>query len=1010
MAELVNEIISQEAQKQLDKTIQDLDFISEQIADLAKQGKDIQFSFKGAKDFAYADEVIRKATASVEQMEAANEKLTKTMLDAAKATKLEADANLQNAKASTEASKQKEIETRYTIALTKERERLDKAYQKEQANVKKLGNDYEILKKAQIEAANRAKVLGVTLGTNSAAFKEAASDAKRMHDVLLKVETAVGQSQRNVGNYAGSFMSVNQVLRETPSLANGVNTWLMAIGNNISGVQDDFKKLRAEFGSLKAAGMLLGSVFTASNIAILGFTALQFLVKWIGKASEETDKYVESLKNADEQGRKNAHTEQNQVETLLSIAKNTKIAMDVRVRAVKELQDSYPDYLGSISQEAILTGNVTKEVNALNDALFAKAMLQVQNEKIVANAKQFDDLTDKIKKQEQEVARLQKRNEDFFKGSRVRTPATDAVKFEQQQAEMKLKNLKYQLDLNKAQREGFELKRADYAQAAGELAVDKDKTKEKKAKDESLKAASEYSDSVYQLERQRLEREAANQKEIADSEENTLEERLAANLAYQSALLQLAEMEANKEIDVHTNKYNELEKKKKDASAKELTAIQIEQAAQRNFIAAAIEKEETAKNAIRIQGTKDTLSIIRSENEQWITEQKTALQTQEELQLQATLVEKQLWADALNKKLITRKEYDKQIAKINNEQRILILTAEIAFDDAMLKSKKLTAEEELAILRDKNKKIEELTNIKTKGTQASNPKGSFRITDALAKSLVPEGKATEEYLNEFYNRTVDLANQAADAIIQAGQREFDARMAMLDRESKAIESNKNDKIAALTAEGGKLDEINKLNAQAAAQQQEIEDAKKQAAIKAAQFQKAAAVAAIIQNTAVAIAAALKYGPLAPPIIALIAASGAIQLSNALAAPIPAYKMGTSNHKGGAFIAGDGGETEWIQPVGKQGYWSANTSTLYNEGAGTTVTPLHKFMQGNIANNYAFEQAAHTFGMANMTSAITDGLNEQTQMLLMGMRANKASDNTSAALLLEMKKQRKFGRV
>jgi hypothetical protein len=120
---------------------------------------------------------------------------------------------------------------------------------------------------------------------------------------------------------------------------------------------------------------------------------------------------------------------------------------------------------------------------------------------------------------------------------------------------------------------------------------------------------------------------------------------------------------------------------------------------------------------------------------------------------------------------------------------------------------------------------------------------------------------------------------------------------------------------------------------------QIEAKKRDIAKKQAAFEKTAAVASIIQQTAIAIASALKYPPPAAAVlIGLISAASAVQLASIASAPTPAYKFGTDNHPGGAFIAGDGGVPELIIAPNKAPYFSKSVSTLYNEPAGTKVLP------------------------------------------------------------------------
>jgi hypothetical protein len=112
--------------------------------------------------------------------------------------------------------------------------------------------------------------------------------------------------------------------------------------------------------------------------------------------------------------------------------------------------------------------------------------------------------------------------------------------------------------------------------------------------------------------------------------------------------------------------------------------------------------------------------------------------------------------------------------------------------------------------------------------------------------------------------------------------------------------------------------------------------------------KAFAISEIAINAALSISRAISQSLLLPPGISqtylaaqktLILTQAAIQAATVLAQPIPQYKDGTSYHKGGDAIVGDGGKHEvMITPDGKQ-MITPNVSTLIkNMPKGTKVMP------------------------------------------------------------------------
>lgn len=94
---------------------------------------------------------------------------------------------------------QQQIKTQQ--ALAKEQDKANSA-------AKKSSNEYELLKQRYKASADEAKRLGAALGLQSKDFKNASSEAHKLHTQLLAIEQATGQSQRNVGNYKSAISGV----------------------------------------------------------------------------------------------------------------------------------------------------------------------------------------------------------------------------------------------------------------------------------------------------------------------------------------------------------------------------------------------------------------------------------------------------------------------------------------------------------------------------------------------------------------------------------------------------------------------------------------------------------------------------------------------------------------------------------------------------------------------------------------------------------------------------------
>ncbi len=281
MAEgLINEIIDRPA---IDKQLKHLDDsllnLSNKIKEFPKVKSLIEDS-SSLKDFITSQKTLVKLQdeliLSSKKVQAEKLKLAQIYAAEAKATKELASAKLQEEKATVQSAKAKEIEGRLIEKVAKEKDKIQKATIREQKALEDLNNDYKQLSIAYNDAALKSKNYALRLGENHPVTLQAVADAKAMHDVLLRLDQRVGQSQRNVGNYTSATFALNQVIREAPAFANSFATGISGISNNIPMLIDQFKLLRAQVGSsFQAFKILAGSLLSFSALLPIGFLLLQ---------------------------------------------------------------------------------------------------------------------------------------------------------------------------------------------------------------------------------------------------------------------------------------------------------------------------------------------------------------------------------------------------------------------------------------------------------------------------------------------------------------------------------------------------------------------------------------------------------------------------------------------------------------------------------------------------------------------------------------------------------------
>lgn len=114
---------------------------------------------------------------------------------------------------------------------------------------------------------------------------------------IKELDAAIGNHQRNVGNYASGFnglnMSVQQIVRELPSATMGLNTFFLAISNNLPILTDEIKRAKDANEMLKASGQssvpvwkqLVSSLFSWQTALVVAITVLSMygkeIVNWV---------------------------------------------------------------------------------------------------------------------------------------------------------------------------------------------------------------------------------------------------------------------------------------------------------------------------------------------------------------------------------------------------------------------------------------------------------------------------------------------------------------------------------------------------------------------------------------------------------------------------------------------------------------------------------------------------------------------------------------------------------
>lgn len=394
MAELINEIVSPEAFKQVEQLKTDLAGLTKQMEDLLKKINTASPSGKGA--FGGIPEDIKLAAEELKQLKLLqNQIITSQAKLTASQTAFGKEAALAK-----EQLKQYNAELR---ASAKEQTQAEGSLDQMRSKL----NQLEKLYSAMSAEMRNAKV-GQTIFADMVKAKEG----------VTLLEQSMGNYKRNVGNYQNSTFQLTQVLRELPAFTYSAQTGLMGISNNLPMLADAFKKVKESVGSTLGALKVFGaSLFSFSNIFAIAIGAITMFLPQILQAATGTKKLDEATKDlGDSIGRETAL-----FESLRRGIGNANIPQSERIKLIEKMRDLYPKALENYTNEEILAGKAANAINQIAQALQNVAMarageaeLQKLASKRWENDKKIADTQTQLIKDEQkareQLARVQTLN------------------------------------------------------------------------------------------------------------------------------------------------------------------------------------------------------------------------------------------------------------------------------------------------------------------------------------------------------------------------------------------------------------------------------------------------------------------------------------------------------------------------------------------------------------------------------------------------------------------------
>lgn len=560
-----------------------------------KKLETVKIDLKGATGLAQSIPAINQAKAGMDslsvatdtvskriaQMNGSSKEFTQVLLLQTKAQKEAANASLTQAKAANESAKAKQIEARLSKEVTKEIDRQNKERQKELKNLEKLNNEYEQLKAKYTIAANTAKQLAAAKGLDNEETKEAIAQAQKYYSSLINIEKAVGQNQRNVGNYTQATFALTQVLREAPAFANSFSTGISAISNNLPMLIDQFKILSTQTGSnTKAFGILAKSLFSFQALLPLGFLLVQAYGKEIGQffsnlfsGGKSFNAAAEAQRNFNKalaEGTGSAAKTVAELQALYKISQDNTQSLKTRREATERvLEINAENNKSTGEQNKLLTdqNGILKEQPKLIDKVSQALIRQAKTKAALSILeKAYSDL---LQKQMESLESQTGSGVDFILKNYAGLNDKQ-IRFGQQKLKEKAVG-DAQAYVNSVQ--GF----ISNALKSGELDLTGifgggDTNKGGKGDDDKIKKAKELADRnleiEFELQKIKLQQQIDFNKELADNEEKSLFERLAALRQAKEAELALIflQYELEKRLgDKNANEILLIEEKKLDA-------------------------------------------------------------------------------------------------------------------------------------------------------------------------------------------------------------------------------------------------------------------------------------------------------------------------------------------------------------------------------------------------------------------------------------------------------------
>ena len=229
-------------------------------------------------------------------------------------------------------------------------------------------------------------------------------------DKLVPPTNLPRQTEAAAQSFNGLNMATQQLVRELPSATMGLNTFFLAVSNNLPIFADQIKAATEANKELVAQGkpttsvfkQIIGSLFSWQSALIVGVTALSMYGKEIGnwvanlfkgkKAVDDMAEAERQLRETRVQGRINAQEEATNLMLTVKAMQDSTRTIEERRLAMQRLQGEYPSYFSNISEEILLYGDLSGTINELVTNMYNMQRARTALDRLIENKETIEML------------------------------------------------------------------------------------------------------------------------------------------------------------------------------------------------------------------------------------------------------------------------------------------------------------------------------------------------------------------------------------------------------------------------------------------------------------------------------------------------------------------------------------------------------------------------------------------------------------------------------------------